>query len=58
MLIDLEKEISKLSNIKENIKEMGASLWQGSFRKEDWWIRSSNAGKWILGKCKESRRSN
>ena len=28
--IELEKEMSKLPTIKENLKEMGASLWQGS----------------------------
>jgi hypothetical protein len=49
MIIELEKELLKLPGLKENIKEMGASLWQGSTRKENWRIRSSNAGKWILG---------
>ena len=49
MIIELEKEISKLANIKSNIEEMGDSLWQGSFRKTGWWARTSNAGNWILG---------
>ena len=34
MVIELEKELLKLPGLKETIKEMGASLWQGSFRKE------------------------
>jgi len=29
MNIELEKELSKLTNIKKSIEEMGASLWQG-----------------------------
>ena len=49
MIIELEKELLKLPSLKETIKEMGASLWQGSTRKEGWWIRPSNAGKRILG---------
>jgi len=32
MLIKLENELSKLGEIKKNIQEMGASLWQGSFK--------------------------
>ena len=49
MIIELEKEISKITSIKSNIEEMGASLWQGSFRKTGRWVRASNAGNWILG---------
>jgi hypothetical protein len=30
MIVKLETELSKLNDIKKNIKEMGASLWQGS----------------------------
>lgn len=57
MNIELEKELLKLPNIKKSIEEMGASLWQGSFRKTIKRIRTSNAGKWILGWYKKSRRS-
>ena len=49
MLLELEKELSKVPALKENIEEMGASLWQGSFREKGTRIRTSNAGKWILG---------
>ena len=49
MIIELEKEMSKVPSLKETIEEMGASLWQGSFRKTIKRIRTSNAGKWILG---------
>lgn len=57
MLLELEKELSKVPALKENIEEMGASLWQGSFREKGTRIRTSNAGKWILGWYKKSRRS-
>ena len=57
MILELEKEMSKVPSLKETIKEMGASLWQGSFRKTIKRIRTSNAGKWILGRYKKSRRS-
>ena len=58
MLIRLEQEVSKLAGLKENLKEMGASLWQGSFRKKIPRAWASYAGKWILGWYKKSRRSN
>ena len=45
MNIELEKEIAKISGLKENLKEMGASLWQGSFRKKVTRIRITNARK-------------
>ena len=44
MILELEKEMSKVPSLKETIKEMGASLWQGSFRKTIKRIRTSNAG--------------
>ena len=47
--IELEKEMAKLPKLKEDIKEMGVSLWQGSFREKGKRVRTSNAGKWILG---------
>ena len=57
MLIKLEQEMSKLNGLKETLKEMGASLWQGKLRKKISRARTANAGKWILGWCKKSRRS-
>jgi len=57
MLLELEKELSKLPSLKENIKEMGASLWQGSFREESSRVRFTNARKWLLGWYKKSRRN-
>lgn len=57
MILELEKELVKLPAIKELIKEMGNSLWQG----RPWEIfsrtRTSNAGKWLLGRLKKSRGS-
>ena len=41
MILELEKEMSKVPSLKETIKEMGASLWQGSFRKTIKRIRKS-----------------
>ena len=49
MIIELEKQLSKLSDIKKSIMEMGASLWQGRSWKEAAWIRMPDAGAWILG---------
>jgi len=57
MIIKLESELAKLNDIKKVIKEMGASLWQRSTGKTIKRIRTSNAGKWILGRYKKSRRS-
>jgi hypothetical protein len=51
MIIELEKELLKLPNLKKSIEEMGASLWQGRFRKETSRIRMSNAGTRFLGWC-------
>ena len=34
MIVKLETELSKLNDIKKNIKEMGASLWQEALLKE------------------------
>ena len=51
MLLKLEQEVSKLTGLKETLKEMGASLWQGRLRKKISGIRASNARKWILGWC-------
>ena len=56
MIVKLETELSKLNDIKKNIEEMGASLWQGSTREANWGIRSSNARKRLLGRYKKSRR--
>jgi len=50
MIVKLEVELSKFNDIKKNIEEMGASLWQGSTRKTNWGIRPSNAGKRLLGR--------
>lgn len=50
MIVKLEAELSKLNDIKKNIEEMGASLWQGSSRETNWRIRSSNARKRLLGR--------
>ena len=58
MIIKLEAELAKLTDIKKFIEEMRASLWQRSFRKKIKRIRTSNARKWILGWYKEGRRSN
>ena len=52
MIIKLEAELGKLNDIKKTIKEMGASLWQGSTTKTITGIRTSNARKWILGRYK------
>ena len=49
MIIELEKQLAKLSDIKKSIVEMGASLWQGRLRKEITWAWMSNAGTWFLG---------
>jgi len=49
MIIELEKELVKLPIIKKSIEEMGASLWQGRFRKRTPWARMSNARGRILG---------
>ena len=57
MIIKLEAELAKLTDIKKFIEEMRASLWQGSFRKTSTRIRTSNARVRFLGWCKESRRS-
>ena len=57
MIIKLEMELSKLNDIKKFIEEMGASLWQGSIRKAITRIRFTNAGIWVLGWYKKSRRS-
>lgn len=57
MIIKLESELVKLNDIKKIIKEMGASLWQGSTRKTIRRIGTSNARKWILGRYKKDRRS-
>ena len=40
MLLKLEQEVSKLTGLKDTLKEMGASLWQGRLRKKIsgiWW---------------------
>lgn len=58
MLIKLENELSKLDDIKKNIKEMGASLWQRSFNERTSRTRIKNARKSFLGRYKKSRRSN
>ena len=57
MILELEKEMSKVPSLKETIKEMGASLWQGKPRKEISRTWTSNAGKRILGWYKKGRRS-
>lgn len=57
MIIKLEAELGKFNDIKKTIKEMGASLWQGSTTKTITGIRTSNARKWILGRYKKGRRS-
>ena len=57
MLLKLEQEVSKLTGLKDTLKEMGASLWQGKPRKEISRTRTSNAGKRILGWYKKGRRS-
>lgn len=49
MIIELEKELVKLPNIKKSIEEMGASLWQRRFRKRTSWVGVSNAGNGFLG---------
>ena len=51
MLLKLEQEVSKLTGLKDTLKEMGASLWQGRLRKKISGIRTSNARKRILGWC-------
>lgn len=58
MILELEKELCKLPALKELIKEMGNSLWQGRPWKIISWTWASNAGKRILGRFKKSRRSN
>lgn len=57
MLLKLEQEVSKLTGLKDTLKEMGASLWQGKPRKEISRTWTSNAGKRILGWYKKGRRS-
>ena len=57
MIIKLEAELAKLTDIKKFIEEMRASLWQRSFRKTTSRIRASNARVRLLGWCKEGRRS-
>lgn len=57
MLLKLEQEVSKLTGLKNILKEMGASLWQGKPRKEISRTWTSNAGKRILGWYKKGRRS-
>lgn len=49
MLIKLEAELLKLNDIKDSIKEMGASLWQRKLRKRNSRIRNENARKRLLG---------
>ena len=51
MLLKLEQEVSKLTGLKNILKEMGATLWQRRLRKKVSRIRASNARKWILGWC-------
>jgi hypothetical protein len=34
MIVDLEKEIAKLPDLKKTITEIGRSLWQGRLRKK------------------------
>ena len=57
MLIKLEQELTKVNGLKEILKEMGASLWQGKLRKEISRTWTSNAGKRLLGWYKKSGRS-
>ena len=57
LLIKLEQELTKVSGLRETLKEMGASLWQGKPRKEISRTWTSNAGKRILGWYKKGRRS-
>ena len=57
MILELEKEMSKVPSLKETIKEMGASLWQGRPRKKIPRAWASDARKRILGWYKKSRRS-
>ena len=57
LLIKLEQELAKVSGLKEALKEMGASLWQGKLREKisRTWI--TDARKRVLGWYKKSRRS-
>lgn len=57
MIVRLEAELSKLSDIKKNIKEMGASLWQGSTFKGITRAWFKNAGKGFLARYKKGWRS-
>ena len=56
LLIKLEQELTKVSGLKETLKEMGASLWQGRPRKKIPRAWASDARKRILGWYKKSRR--
>ena len=51
MLLKLEQEVSKLTGLKDTLKEMGASLWQGKPRKKISRTWASNARKRFLGWC-------
>ena len=57
MNVELEKEIAKLQSIKDGIKEMGDSLWQGKFRKENKWTWFCYARRGFLEWYEESRGS-
>ena len=57
MLLKLEQEVSKLTGLKDTLKEMGASLWQGKPRKKISRAWTSDARKGILGWYKKGRRS-
>ena len=48
MLIKLEQELAKVSGLKETLKEMGASLWQGKPRKKisRTWASDARKGFW------------
>ena len=56
-LIKLEQELTKVSGLRETLKEMGASLWQGKPRKKISRAWTSDARKGILGWYKKSRGS-
>jgi len=40
MIMELENQLSKLHELKNNLKEMGASLWLSIFREEKCRIRA------------------
>ena len=56
LLIKLEQELAKVSGLKEALKEMGASLWQGKSRKKISRTWTSDARKRFLGWYKKSWR--